>query len=417
MKSAIKKQESKYNEYIRINNTPATTTITASSHSRSSSKSGKKGDKATDKSSDKNQDKTEKLRIDNSKITIRHDPLKEIKSKINKLVRIGTDGDDDDGKQNADNSGSGGGGGGGYGGAISRPVFGHIREITVAGANKYDHCTFDKKYTNIGSEGELKSKNQHIVIGKNDHCYATLFSEGTGFNKGTHCWRTYYYRKKSSAAFNWLYYGLYPFGVLIENSKTFEHDNVWGIGGNPSQTFHNGKRVDDKEMQFLYLAKTNMVDMYVDFDKGIMKYTIVSDLGIAGLDDSSNSGGGSNSNDSSRKASATPGKKDKDNTLSTGRRKSKHHKGSKSMNIKDFSDRNSRKTSSKSSKDAETRLPDIVENNKEYVIKMDGFNKELMYTIHFNFYWKGTELQVAKINPVMFGKNTKLVQWAQRYDS
>ena len=56
------------------------------------------------------------------------------------------------------------------------------------------------------------------------------------------------------------------------------------------------------------------------------------------------------------------------------------------------------------------------ENRKIY--KLEGFNKDsgdLSYCVHFNLYSPNTQVQVAKIDVRMFGKNSNLVQWPKQY--
>ena len=53
--------------------------------------------------------------------------------------------------------------------------------------------------------------------------------------------------------------------------------------------------------------------------------------------------------------------------------------------------------------------------NRKYTFQRK-FNANVCYTVHLNFEWGGTEVQVAKIGVDMFGKNKKLVQWEiQKY--
>ena len=51
----------------------------------------------------------------------------------------------------------------------------------------------------------------------------------------------------------------------------------------------------------------------------------------------------------------------------------------------------------------------INNENKEY--KMNGFDRNIKYTIHFYWFEANTEIQCAKIDVNMFGKNAKLVKW------
>ena len=112
--------------------------------------------------------------------------------------------------------------------------------------------------------------------------------------------------------------------------SSYNHETSWGIGdGGGGQIRCNGKREFDKSnMSFLYSLNENEIDMLIDFDSGILSYSIVDD------------------------------------------------------NVK----------------------------NRKYTFKKK-FNTSIAYTVHLQLYYVGTQVQIAKIDVDMFGKNKKSIQW------
>ena len=74
-------------------------------------------------------------------------------------------------------------------------------------------------------------------------------------------------------------FGIYQYDVVPKDMKTHQHETSWDItNGYSGVIYCNGNRQYDREnMTFLYLFNENQIDMLVDFDKGILSYSIVDD--------------------------------------------------------------------------------------------------------------------------------------------
>ena len=191
---------------------------------------------------------------------------------------------------------------------------------------------FDLKYTKLSDGSTIDCDNKHIKIGsKNGNCYGMILADKQnvqGYKSGQHCFRMYY--KNPKGPNKWLFFGLYKYGIVPKDEKTYRHETSWGIVDYGNGQIHcNGKYEFDKSnMSFLYSLNENEIDMFVDLDKGILSYSIVDD------------------------------------------------------NVK----------------------------NRKYTFKKK-FETSIAYAVHLNVYYEGTEVQIAKIDVNMFGKNKKLVQW------
>ena len=199
----------------------------------------------------------------------------------------------------------------------------------------YQICSFDPKYTKLSRNSNLLMDNKYIKIGnKNEHCYATVkndINNANGYKSGQHCFRMYY--KNPDRACNFLFFGIYPNGVVPSDGYSCEDKNAWGIAGySRNYTYRSGKLTEDSNIKFLYELETNLIDMFVDFDKEEIIYKIVSN----------------------------------DNC-----------------------------------------------NGKEY--KLNGFVSNISYSVHIHLFCAATEVQVAKIDISMFGKDRKLVKWSKTY--
>ena len=196
----------------------------------------------------------------------------------------------------------------------------------------YSICQFDLRYTKLNKGSTIDCDNKHIKIGsKDDHCYGMILPDKEhvqGYSSGQHCFRMYY--KNPYGPNKWLFFGIYKYGMVPKDMRSYDHETSWGIGDNTSGLIYcNGKCENDKSnMSFLYSFDENQIDMLVDFDAGILSYSIVDD-------------------------------------------KVKHRKYT-------FSKK---------------------------------FDTNIAYTVHLNFFWQGTEVQIAKTAVDMFGKNKKLVQY------
>ena len=200
----------------------------------------------------------------------------------------------------------------------------------------YSICQFDLKYTKLKEEIIIDCDNKHIKIeSMSDFCYGMILPDTQhvqGYSSGQHCFRMYY--KNPWGSNRWLFFGIYKCGVMPKDVYTYGHETSWGIAdGGKGLIYCNGKyECDESNMSFLYSSSENQVDMFVDFDKGILSYSIVDD-------------------------------KEKENI---------------------------------------------------YTVKK-LFDTSIAHTVHLNFYWLGTQAQIAKINVDMFGKNKKLVHWPISY--
>ena len=199
-----------------------------------------------------------------------------------------------------------------------------------ADLTSYSVCQFDLKYTKLTHDSTIDCNNKHIKIGsKTGHCYGMIKQEKQnvqGYKSGRHCFRMHFKNPKAS----WLFFGIYKYGIVPKDVGSYYHKTSWGIGHNRSGMIRcNGSGEYDKSnMSFLYSSKENEMDMLVDFDSGILSYSIVDD------------------------------------------------------NVKD----------------------------REYTFGKK-FDTNIAYTVHLNFRDAGTQVQVAKINVDMFGKNKQLVKW------
>ena len=57
-------------------------------------------------------------------------------------------------------------------------------------------------------------------------------------------------------------------------------------------------------------------------------------------------------------------------------------------------------------------IVDDKANDRKYTCS-NKFNVNIAYTVHIGFFWFETEVQIAKINANMFGKNKKLIHNGQ----
>ena len=199
---------------------------------------------------------------------------------------------------------------------------------------KYSICQFDLKYTKLSDGSTIDCDNKHIKIGsKNDWCYSMILPDKEhvqGYSSGQHCFRMYY--KNPKGPHYWLLFGIYKYGIVPKDMSTYYHETSWGIADDTNGTIYcNGKYEYDKSnMSFLYSLNENQIDMLIDFDNGILSYSIVDD------------------------------------------------------NVK----------------------------NRKYTFKETFNTINIAYTVHLNLYCAGTQVQIAKINVDMFGKNKKLVKWS-----
>ena len=198
----------------------------------------------------------------------------------------------------------------------------------------YSICQFDLKYTKLSDGSTIDCDNKHIKIGSmNGDCYSMILADKQhvqGYSSGQHCFRMYY--KNPHGSNKWLFFGIYKYGIIPKNVHTYLHETSWGIVDDGHGLIYcNGQcEHDESRMSFLYSLNENQIDMLIDFDTGILSYSIVDD--------------------------------------------------------------------------------DVKNRNYTYTFKKK-FNANIAYTVHLNFLWSGTEVQLAKINVNMFGRNTKLVQW------
>ena len=197
----------------------------------------------------------------------------------------------------------------------------------------YSICSFDLKRTNLTDGSKIDNDNQHIKIGsKGSQCYAMIKpsdhnNDGVqGWSSGKHCWRMYY--KNPQKTGGWLTFGIYQSDIVPKNVYTHGHGTSWGIAGNSCQIYSNGQCTNEKRVEHFYQYDENEMDMLVDFDNGILCYTIVDD----------------------------------------------------------------------------------AKQNRTYTFEK-RFNTSISYGVHLNLCRVDTEVQVAKINVAMFGKNKNLVKW------
>ena len=155
--------------------------------------------------------------------------------------------------------------------------------------NKNDHdslyeiCQFDLKYTRLIIGSTIDCDNKHIKIGSNSgHCYSMILPDknhmfGYTSGHGQHCFRMYY--KNPKGPHEWLLFGIYKYGVVPKDMKSYNHETSWGIvDGGYGAIYCNGKyEIDKFNMSFLYSLNENQIDMFVDFDKGMLSYAIVDD--------------------------------------------------------------------------------------------------------------------------------------------
>ena len=198
--------------------------------------------------------------------------------------------------------------------------------------DSYSICQFDLKYTKLFDNGTIDCDNKHIKIGsKYDVCYSMILPDikhAQGYSSGQHCFRMYY--KNPRGPHQWLFFGIYKYGIVPEDVYTYRYETSWGITDRGDGLIYcNGEDEYDKSnMSFLYSLNETQIDMLIDFDNGMLSYSIVDD------------------------------------------------------NAK----------------------------NRKYAFKKK-FDTRIAYTVHLNFWCEGTEVQIAKINVDMCGKNKKLVQW------
>ena len=199
-------------------------------------------------------------------------------------------------------------------------------------STSYSICQFDSKYTKFKYEGTIDCDNKHIKNGSIDgHCYGMILPDAKhvqGYSSGQHCFRMYY--KNPQGPHRWLLFGIYKYGKVPKDVNTYFHETSWGIADDRKGWICcNGKwEFDKSNMSFLYSINQNQIDMFVDFDKGMLLYSIVDDK-VKG---------------------------------------------------------------------------------RKYTFEKK-FDTNIAYTVHIGFGWSGTQVQIAKINVDMFGKNKQLVQW------
>ena len=148
-------------------------------------------------------------------------------------------------------------------------------------SQSYSICQFDLKYTKLNKGSTIDCDNKHIKIGSEDGiCYGMILPDAKnvqGYSGGQHCFRIYY--KNPAGPNKWLFFGIYKYGIKPEDEDTYEHETSWGIadyGG--GSIYCNGKVEWDKSnMSFLYSLDENQIDMLIDFDNGILSYSIVDD--------------------------------------------------------------------------------------------------------------------------------------------
>ena len=94
---------------------------------------------------------------------------------------------------------------------------------------------------------------------------------------GQHCFRMYY--KNPKGARHWLLFGIYKYGIVPKDMDTYFHETSWGIADDTCGVIYcDGKwEYDESNMKFLYCLNENQIDMFVDFDNGILSYSIVDD--------------------------------------------------------------------------------------------------------------------------------------------
>ena len=193
--------------------------------------------------------------------------------------------------------------------------------------NAYSICQFDLKYTKLKDGSAIDCDDKHIKIGpKDDMSYSMLLpsaKHAQGYSSGQHCFRMYY--KNPKGPNEWLFFGIYKYGIEPKNVSTAWQETSWGIGG--GHIYCNGENKSDKSMSFLYSSNENQIDMLIDFDKGILSYSIVDDVKY-----------------------------------------------------------------------------------RKYTFKKK-FDTSIAYSVHLNLYYARSEVQVAKIDVEVFGKNKTLVQW------
>ena len=146
----------------------------------------------------------------------------------------------------------------------------------------YSVCQFDLKYTKLGNESTIDCDNKHIKIGssKDNWGYGMILPDKQnvqGYSSGKHCFRMYY--KNPKGPHHWLFFGIYKYGIVPKNAYIYRHETSWGIVDNTiGLIVCNGKaKYDKSNMSFLYSLNENQIDMCVDFDKGILSYSIVDD--------------------------------------------------------------------------------------------------------------------------------------------
>ena len=210
--------------------------------------------------------------------------------------------------------------------------YANIKFSRIKPDSLYSICQFDLKYTKLTKGSTIDCDDKHIKIGKPGHCYSMILSDEKhvhGYCSGEHCFRMYY--KNPKGPHEWLFFGIYKYGIVPKDVFTYKHETSWGIVDNENgQIRCNGEcEYDKSNMSFLYSLNENQIDMLIDFDNGILSYSIVDD------------------------------------------------------NVK----------------------------NRKYTFSKK-FNTNIAYAVHLSFGYAGTEVQIAKINIDMFGKNKTFVKWA-----
>ena len=196
----------------------------------------------------------------------------------------------------------------------------------------YSICQFDSKCSKLCKGSTIDCDNKHIKIGSMfyQNCYSMILPDAKhmqGYSSGQHCFRMYY--KNARGSHYWLFFGIYKYGIVPKDIRPCDHKTSWGIGdGGYGIIICNGEYEYDENMLFLYCLNENQIDMFVDFDKGILSYSLVDDK-IKG---------------------------------------------------------------------------------RKYTFKKK-FDTNIAYTVNVGFLWGETEVQIAKINVKMFGKNKKLIKW------
>ena len=151
---------------------------------------------------------------------------------------------------------------------------GFMNEFVEKIVTSYSICQFDLKHTKLANKSIIDCNSKHIKTGSRDgHCHATIMPDKEnvhGYKSGKHCFRMYF--KIRSTLRKWLFFGIYPFGVVPK-------DAMWGIV--QDRIICNGKDDFDEKpnMEYLFWG-TSKIDMLIDFDNGKISYVEVNDKKI-----------------------------------------------------------------------------------------------------------------------------------------